>query len=228
MTNPSLLAALSILLLLSASLPAADSTPAPAADEEAAYTAAITGRAEKHVSALKLEDPAKAAEVRDIIVKQYRSLRDIHDARDAKLKALPAGEAGKVQADAIKVEADAALKPLHERFISELSEHLTEAQVEQVKDEMTYNVVRGTYDGFLDMIPQLTDAQKQYILAQLKEAREIAMDQGSSNAKHGVFGKYKGRINNYLSKEGYDLKKLTKEWHARLKERQAAEKETSK
>ena len=109
-----------------------------------------------------------------------------------------------------------------------MSAHLSDAQVEQIKDEMTYNVVRATYDGFLDMIPQLTEAQKQYILEQLKEAREIAMDQGSSSAKHAVFGKYKGRINNYLSKEGYDLKQLSKDWHARLKARQAEEKETSK
>ena len=41
----------------------------------------------------------------------------------------------------------------------------------------------------------------------LVEARELAMDGGSSNEKHAVFGKYKGRINNYLSKAGYDLKK---------------------
>lgn len=228
MTQPSLLAAVFVVLLLNGSLLAADAAPAQAADEEAAYTAAITGRAEKHVAALKLADPAKAEKVRDIIVKQYRALRDIDDARDAKLKALPKGDAGKTQSDAIKAEADAALKPVHETFISALSAHLTPAQVEQVKDEMTYNVVRVTYDGFLDMIPRLTDAQKQYILAQLKEAREIAMDQGSSSAKHAVFGKYKGRINNYLSKEGYDLKQLSKEWHARLKARQAAEKETSK
>ena len=32
------------------------------------------------------------------------------------------------------------------------------------------------------------------------------MDRASSKEKHAVFGKYKGRINNYLSKQGYDLK----------------------
>ncbi|HOB33816.1 MAG TPA: DUF3826 domain-containing protein, partial [Verrucomicrobiota bacterium] len=35
----------------------------------------------------------------------------------------------------------------------------------------------------------------------------IAMDQGSSNEKHAIFNKYKGRINNYLVRAGYDLKK---------------------
>ena len=33
------------------------------------------------------------------------------------------------------------------------------------------------------------------------------MDGSTSDEKHAVFGKYKGRINNYLSKAGYDAKK---------------------
>ncbi|MEO6435266.1 MAG: DUF3826 domain-containing protein [Tepidisphaeraceae bacterium] len=190
-------------------------------DKEAAYLADIIQRADKHVAALKLDDPGNAAKVRDAIVNQYRSLRTVHDARDARLNELPKGDAAKPQADAIKAESDTALKPLHEKFIAELSAQLTSEQVEKVKDEMTYNVVHVTYAALGDMIPQLTEPQKAYILAQLKEAREIAMDQGSSNAKHAVFGKYKGRINNYLSKQGYDLKQLTKDWAERRKARES-------
>jgi hypothetical protein len=67
------------------------------------------------------------------------------------------------------------------------------------------------------MLPDLTEEQISQIETWLLEAREIAMDQGSSDAKHAVFGKYKGRINNYLSGEGYDLNKASKEWHVRLK-----------
>ena len=33
------------------------------------------------------------------------------------------------------------------------------------------------------------------------------------------FGKYKGRINNYLAKRGYDLKKEREEWYKRIKAR---------
>ena len=69
------------------------------------------------------------------------------------------------------------------------------------------------------MIPTLSEAQKTKIYEWLKEAREIAMDAESSDKKHAVFGKYKGRINNYLSAEGYDLKKATEEWQQRIKER---------
>src|SRR5436853_335256 len=80
-------------------------------------------------------------------------------------------------------------------------------QVEAVKDKLTYNVVHVTYKAFCEMIPTLNDEQKAYILATLKDAREEAMDGGSSGEKHAIFGRYKGRINIYLSKQGYDLKK---------------------
>ena len=43
------------------------------------------------------------------------------------------------------------------------------------------------------------------------------MDEGSSEKKHGVFGKYKGKINNYLSAAGYDMKKESKAWQERIK-----------
>jgi hypothetical protein len=43
------------------------------------------------------------------------------------------------------------------------------------------------------------------------------MDAGSSDEKHKWFGKYKGRINNYLSAAGYDMKKEGEEWQKRIK-----------
>ena len=41
----------------------------------------------------------------------------------------------------------------------------------------------------------------------------------NTNKKHAAFGKYKGRINNYLSKRGYDLVKERKAWYERIKAR---------
>jgi len=67
-----------------------------------------------------------------------------------------------------------------------------------------------TYNVYLKMMPDLSVEQKRQIRAWLWEARELAMDQGSSKEKHGVFGKYKGKINNYLSAAGYNLKEAEK------------------
>jgi hypothetical protein len=76
------------------------------------------------------------------------------------------------------------------------------------------------------MIPTLTNEQKAQIMTWLVEAREYAMDAETSEKKHGWFGKYKGRINNYLSAAGYDLKKEGDAWQKRLKEKE--EKNTTK
>ena len=210
-----------VLLALLATHAGAQEKPAPATpDPEAAYTADITKRADD-VIAFAGVGADKADKVRATLVQQYRDLRTVHDGRDEKLKSAT-DDAAKA---AIKSDAEASLKKLHDEFVAKLSADLTPEQVEKVKDKLTYNVVNVTYAAFQDMIPQLTEEQKSYILAQLKEAREIAMDQGSSNAKHAVFGKYKGRINNYLSKQGYDLKQANKDWAERRKAREAGDKQ---
>ena len=84
---------------------------------------------------------------------------------------------------------------------------------------MTYNVVKVTSDAYSDMIPRLTAEEKAQILAWLKEARELAIDAENSNKKHETFKKYKGRINNYLSKRGYDISKEREAWGERVKAR---------
>ena len=191
--------------------PRAESEPVTA--EEAAYRAAIEKRAADILALLDITDAQRSAKVHDIIVAQYYSLRDWHDANDARLKSATAEQSQQIKS---------SLRALHGQFITHLSIHLTPAQVEKVKDKMTYNKVQVTYSGYLDMLPKLTDVQKAKIIAWLKEAREEAMDGGSAEEKSAIFNRYKGRINNYLSAEGYDLKQASKNWNERLKARKAA------
>ena len=116
-------------------------------------------------------------------------------------------------------KADAALYRSHFAFPAALSLFLNDRQIEGVKDGMTYNVLHVTYSAQLDMIPTLKEEEKAQIYAWLVEAREYAMDAESSKKKHEAFGKYKGRINNYLSKRGYNLTKEREEWAKRVKAR---------
>ena len=51
----------------------------------------------------------------------------------------------------------------------------------------------------------LKDEEKAFLLEQLLIAREEGMDGASTEEKNKIFDKYKGRINNYLSKRGYTL-----------------------
>lgn len=201
-----------LVAVLAAPLSAADKKPAKP-DSEAEYAAKLEQRAGDILKALELADDAKVQRVRGIVIAQYRALRDWHDGLGPKLKG-----AGDEEARVIR----ASLKELHDKFIAGLSTELTPAQVERVKDRMTYDAVRVTYNGYLEMLPQLTAAQKARILDTLKEAREEAMDGGSSEEKTAIFGRYKGRINNYLSAEGYDLKQAGKDWAERRKLKQAS------
>lgn len=184
-----------VIILLSATIPAYSQDAAAAnAEKEAAYTKTITNRAEKIVNNLDVQDDAKKARLVKIIADQYKNLNTIHES---------------------KVDVDAKLGRLHETYLAQLSTELTAAQVDAVKDGMTYGVVPITYKGYQEMIPTLNDDQKQQIKTWLIEAREHAMDAESSEKKHWWFGKYKGRINNYLSNAGYDLKKEGDAWEKR-------------
>ena len=169
------------------------------ADEATAHRRVLSARAGKIVAALDLEetehgDPELPQRLQALIAEQYFDLGNYHDAG---------------QSDA------GALDALHRRFVARLSAELSPAQVDAVKDGITYGVAPITFDAYVELLPQLTSAQRREIRAQLLEAREYAMDAGSSEAKHAIFGKYKGRINNYLSREGYDLKRAEQQRAAR-------------
>lgn len=186
------------------------------------YVSSIVGRSQKITDKLGINDPAKAKEVTTIIANRYFKLNDIYETRDAKIKAAKetlTGDAKNAAIDAARNEADAALYRCHFEFPADLSLYLTPEQIDGVKDGMTYGVLMVTYNSHLDMIPTLTDEEKAQIMAWLVEARELAMDAENSNKKHGVFGKYKGRINNYLAARGYDLKKEREAWYERIKAR---------
>ena len=189
-------------------------------EQEQAYTKVINERAAKIVATLGISDASKASQVRDIIAARYRQLNDIQSKRDEKIKAAKAQNTNNKETIAAQVKsyedaADTETALSHKEYLSALSKELTPQQIDQVKDGMTYNVLPITYKGYLEMIPELTNRQKDQIKIWLTEAREHAIDAGTSEKKHWWFGKYKGRINNYLSAEGYDLKKAGEEWEKR-------------
>lgn len=180
--------------LLSAATIAGETNSTPGSAEEK-YTKAIEARTDGILKGLALSDTNRAVRVHDIIIAQYRALNSWHDANDAKLKA-----AGKDTNAVAQIRA--SLKALHDNFLSALGENLSPEQVDQVKDKMTYEKVQFTYTGYANQYPNLSEADKQKILELLKEAREEAMDGGSAAEKTAIFQRYKGRINNYLSKQG--------------------------
>lgn len=185
------------------------------------YVASIVKRSQKCTDALGITGTDKGKQVLNIIANRYFALNDIYAERDSvkNLAKQKQGDEKKMLMEAAEAKKDSKLYRSHFGFDADLSIYLTAEEIITVKDVMTYNVVKVTSDAYSDMIPRLTAEEKAQILAWLKEARELAIDAENSNKKHETFKKYKGRINNYLSKRGYDISKEREAWGERVKAR---------
>ncbi len=208
---------LGIYFILSAMLACAQKNET---DDE--YTSVIRGRADKIVAEMTFSDEVLKIRVRDLIMDHYRFLNDAEEDRNSDVAKIKTDfenqkELRDAKIDLRKAEQELKIRDHHFAFLSELQLIISQKQIDQIKDGLTYNVCPNTYAAFQDMIPNLKPEEKEQIHIWLTEAREHAIDGGSSKEKHGWFGKYKGRINNYLAKQGYDLNKLSEDWHKRLK-----------
>lgn len=174
-------------------------------EKDAVFKKTLWDRSAKIVDGLEIGKERKKKKITSIIARQYYQLNKVHDdVKDVKERSLQ-------------------LEALHAKFISKLGNKLDKDQLENVKNGMTYNVLNVTFTAYKDMILTLTEEQKGKIYNWLLEAREKAMMEGSSEAKHKMFGKYKGRINNYLSEQGYNMKAEEKAWQQRLRQKRENE-----
>ena len=217
-----------IALCLVVLIPTAKAVDLDSKNRDPKYVENIVGRSKKIVDKLELKNAAVAQNVLNIVANRYFELNDIFSKRDTAVNRMKRsalkGEAKNIALNYAQMEKEAALYRSHFAFPADLSLYLNESQVEAVKDGITFGVVKVTYDATLDMVPGLKGEEKTQILVWLKEGREFVLDAETSNKKHEAFGKYKGRINNYLSKRGYDLVKEREGWYARIKARDQAKK----
>lgn len=196
--------------------------PFTAAEREEIYSKTIEKRATNILAGLSLTDDAKAARVQDAIKAQYRSLRARDEALDTMFNTLAKNAPG-VESNrgaVVKILS----KQLHGQFLTKLSADLTPEQVEIVKDKMTYNKVKVTYDAYCEIVPKLTDAQKAMILEHLKAAREDAIDGGSADEKTAIFQTYKNKINAALDANGHNVSQNIKDWEAKQEAKAATAK----
>lgn len=206
---PRLALLLAAQLLLGLSAVAQDSIPAVTeVDIETLYTANLESRVADIVKALNLTNAVAATQVHDLLVAQYRVMRARDALIDAQLKAQDKDINYANRGEKLRAES----KILHDAFFARLSALLTPEQIETVKDKMTYNKVKVTFDAYCQIIGKLTDEEKAKILEFLKAAREEAVDGGSAPEKSAIFQKYKDQINAYLTANGHDVAQAFKDW----------------
>jgi hypothetical protein len=185
--------------------------PASAPELEALYTASIESRTEDILKPLALTDAAKSNKLHDLIIAQYRVMR----ARDALINAKLEAEGKEINYSNRASQLEDESRLLHGYFLTQLEKLLPPEDIEKIKDKMTYNKVKVTYDAYNNIVPGLTDSDKTKILELLKAAREKAMDGGSANEKSDIFQEYKNQINDYLNAHGHDVAKAYKVWEAK-------------
>lgn len=219
-----LAAAVGLTLVAEATRLRAQGPPQPVSaedPEELAYHRAIAERARSLLLPLQPDDPARSNRVHAILMDHYQTLRRIHDQRDQALDKLHTinssqPEARNRQREQILRQTRAALDIAHREFLNRLAVELSPEQIDRIKDGMTYHLADVTYRAYIRLLPELTEEHKEQIRSLLLEARELAMDEGSAREKHQLFNRYKGRINNYLSAAGYDLKEAERRLRASI------------
>lgn len=177
-------------------------------------------KTDKIMDKLALTNDSIRENIQLVIINRYLELREIHLKYDERNKAIEENTLLSQEEKPIELERsyyqyNSDLYRSRFGFVAWLSFYLSEKQVEMVKDAMTYHMLHVRYNDFLDLLPDLTEAEKNRVHHWLVEAREFSMDFETPRKMRQMFTKYRGRINNYLAARGYDLRKATEEQKVR-------------
>jgi hypothetical protein len=196
-------------------------------DRELASNLDIDKKATEWTASLQLADPGKAEKVKQAILTHLKAVRDWHNNHPYTI--VPEGInplTGNplTQLDREMIANSAKPKSIHENLMKTLRENLTEEQVELVLDKYTVGKVAFTLKGYQAIVPDLTEKETEFILKQLKKAREEAIDYKSMKAISGVFEIYKTKCEQYFNENGRNWRQLFKAFVDKRNAEKAAEK----
>jgi hypothetical protein len=213
----------------------------PAADDSAAKPAQATvvggpatakqidAKADRLLAAIKLDDPAKVARAKAIMREWFVAMGNWHQQHDAQLDELwsqwskaraasPNDEfPGEVMAQKIH-GVYASLQPAYNSFTNQLAGNLAPEQMDALKENWSHKPgMTRTYKAYLQIVPDLTDTQKQVIYEQLLAAREDAMLTDSDREIVNLYKCHKLKVQAYIGKLEWD--KLYRDFVHRTKTR---------
>jgi hypothetical protein len=186
--------------------------------EEGASTAAVDAGAQKRIDgkvnkllrSIPIDDEAKAGRVKAILGDWLVVMWKWHDEHRAELgdlwkqwsqarAAVPKDEfPGEVVAAKIQ-EVYASLKPAYEAFINKLGTELTPEQIDAFKEAWSRSPgMKRTYDAYLEIVPDLTDADKKVIHDRMLLAREEAMLTDSDKEIVNLYKTQKVKVEEYV------------------------------
>ena len=221
--------ALALLLMQATISKAQDQTaskPAPSPEAQAKADAEIEKKATDWISSLSLNDAAKAARVKEVVTTHLKAVRNWNNSHS--YESVPAGidpATGKVLSvmDRQIIVNSSLPKSVHENLMAGLRKDLTEEQVEAVLDKYTIGKVAFTLAGYKAIVPDLTSTEEATILANLKQAREQAVDFKNIKQVSAIFEIYKTKNEQYLNSNGRNWHQLFKAYVDAVKAKKAAD-----
>lgn len=222
-----LTAAVALLLSSGAFAQEPAAKPAPSPEAQAKADAEVDKKASEWVSALSLNDAAKEARVKDVIITHLKAVRDWNNSHSA--AEVPAGinpATGKPLSEMDKqiIVNSSIPKSVHENLMAGLRKDLTEPQVETILDKYTIGKVQFTLNGYKSIVPDLTPTEEAAILANLKQAREQSVDFKNIKQISAIFEIYKTKNEQYLNEHGRNWHQLFKAYVDAVKAKKEAEK----
>jgi len=202
----------------------AKATPSPEAQAKA--DAEVEKKAADWVTSLSLTDTAKATRVKSVIITHLKAIRDWNN--NHSYESVPAGidpATGKTLStmDRQIIINSSLPKSVHENLMAGLKADLTPEQVEVVLDKYTIGKVSFTLAGYKAIVPDLTPIEEATILANLKQAREQAVDFKNIKQVSAIFEIYKTKNEQYLNTNGRNWHLLFKAYVESVKAKKAAD-----
>jgi hypothetical protein len=221
--------ALAVLLITSTLSKAQDQTAlkqASSPEAQAKADAETDKKAADWVSALNLSDTAKATRVKTIISTHLKAIRDWNN--NHSYESVPAGidpATGKPLStmDRQIIINSSLPKSVHENLMTGLHKDLTEEQVEAILDKYTIGKVAFTLAGYKSIVIDMTPVEEATILANLKLAREQAVDFKNIKQISAIFEIYKTKNEQYLNNNGRNWHQLFKTYVDAVKAKKAAD-----
>jgi hypothetical protein len=213
---------------LACSICAAEAAPATqrvAVDDATAKK--LDQKAQRIVDLAKIDNPERAARVKALVNDWLVTMTAWHKDHDAELNELWA-EWNKARSVVTKDEfpgecvayridqAYAPIKPTYEVFINKLAGDLTGEQIDAIKESWSRSPgMTRTYNAYLEIVPDLSDKDKQVIKNRMLMAREAAMLTDSDKEIVAIYKIQKVKVEQYIG--ALEWSKLHKAYANRAK-----------
>lgn len=179
-------------------------------------------KATEWVASLNLNDASKEVRLTDVISTHLQAVEDWHNSHPYTL--VPEGINPKTGEKLSNIDRQLIIdstipENVHKNLMSGLRTDLTEEQVEAILDKYTIGKFAFTLKAYKEILPDMPTEIENTIISHLKQAREEAVNYKSMKEISAIFKIHKTKIELYLYQNGYNWRKIYKDYVDSLKKK---------